>query len=313
MKQEVLLGQTDYTVLVLIRDDAGAPKTGLTEASVDIAYARVETDNDVTTADVTPAALSALTDAHTDWGFEEVSATDHPGLYRLDIADAVFASGAWSAVVSIVGTGLDPTSIEFVLVNFDPKATTLPSGSITATAIATGAIDADAIADNAIDAGAIAADAITAAKIADGAIDAATFAAGAINAAAIANGAIDAATFAADVDAEFLSYLVDDATRIDASALNTASVTTIPAILTDTDEIGAAGAGLTALATQTSVNTIDDLLDTEIGAIKTDTAAIKVQTDKLTFTVANQVDANIQSVNDVTVNGTGAGGDEWGP
>lgn len=121
MKQEVLIGQTDYTVLVLIRDDAGAPKTGLTEASVDIAYARVETDNDVTTADVTPAALSALTDAHTDWGFEEVSATDHPGLYRLDIADAVFASGAWTAVVSVVGTGLDPTSIEFVLVAFNPR------------------------------------------------------------------------------------------------------------------------------------------------------------------------------------------------
>ena len=34
---------------------------------------------------------------------------------------------------------------------------------------------------------------------------------------------------------------------------------------------------------------------------------------KLTFTVANQVDANIQSVNDVAVSGTGAAGDEWGP
>lgn len=40
--------------------------------------------------------------------------------------------------------------------------------------------------------------------------------------------------------------------------------------------------------------------------------AIKVATDKLTFTVANQVDANIQSVNDVTVTGTGAAGDTWG-
>ena len=66
-------------------------------------------------------------------------------------------------------------------------------------------------------------------------------------------------------------------------------------ILTDTAEIGTAGAGLTeaggdgdhltTLATQTSVNTIDDFLDTEI-------AAIKAKTDQLTFTVANQVDAN---------------------
>lgn len=91
-------------------------------------------------------------------------------------------------------------------------AAKIASGAITSAKFAAGAIDATAIADNAIDAGAIAADAITAAKI--------------------AAGAIDAATFAADVDAEILSYLVDDATRIDASALNTASATTVPAIST---------------------------------------------------------------------------------
>lgn len=39
------------------------------------------------------------------------------------------------------------------------------------------------------------------------------------------------------------------------------------AIETDTAEIGAAGAGLTALASQASVNTIDDFLDSEIAAI----------------------------------------------
>lgn len=57
---------------------------------------------------------------------------------------------------------------------------------------------------------------------------------GGITAASIANGAIDAATFAADVDAEILSYLVDDSTRIDASALNTASAA-----------VGSNGSGLT--------------------------------------------------------------------
>ena len=57
------------------------------------------------------------------------------------------------------------------------------------------------------------------------------------------------------------------------------------AILVDTAEIGAAGAGLTALATQASVNTIDDFLDTEIAAIlaavDTEVAAIKAKTDNL--------------------------------
>jgi hypothetical protein len=121
--RDVLIGTTDYTVLVKILLTTGAPATGLTEASIDIAYSRVETDNDVTTADVTPAALSALTDAHTDWGFEEVSSTDHAGLYRLDIADAVFASGAWEAVVTITdasGTDFYAVDIGFRLVAFNP-------------------------------------------------------------------------------------------------------------------------------------------------------------------------------------------------
>lgn len=120
MKQEVLIGQTDYTVLVMMRNDDGTPATALAHTDIDIAYARVETDNDVTTADVAPADLANLTAAHSDWGWEVVSATDHPGLYRLDVADAVFASGAWSAVVSITGTGLDPCHLEFVLVAHSP-------------------------------------------------------------------------------------------------------------------------------------------------------------------------------------------------
>lgn len=180
-----------------------------------------------------------------------------------------------------------------------------------------------------------------------------------------------------------------------ASALATVD-TVVDAILVDTAEIGAAGAGLTALASQASVNTIDDFLDTEIAAIKAKTDnlpaapaatgdipsaatiadavwdeaiaghlgagstgealnaagaagdpwtttlpgaygagsagyiignnidapistvdtvvdAIKAKTDSLAFTVAGQVDANIQYVNDVQVNGTGTAGNPWGP
>ncbi len=67
----------------------------------------------------------------------------------------------------------------------------------------------------------------------------------------------------------------------------------------------------------TALTTIAGYLDTEVAAIlaavDTEVAAIKTKTDRLTFTVANKVDANIKSVNDVTVTGTGAGGDEWGP
>ncbi len=57
------------------------------------------------------------------------------------------------------------------------------------------------------------------------------------------------------------------------------------------------------------ITAIDDFVDTEVAAIlaavDTEVAAIKAKTDSLTFTVAGQVDANIQSINDVTITGNG--------
>ena len=44
-------------------------------------------------------------------------------------------------------------------------------------------------------------------------------------------------------------------------------------------------ATISSRASQTSLDTLDDLVDTEVGAIKT-------KTDQLTFTIANQIDAN---------------------
>jgi hypothetical protein len=65
----------------------------------------------------------------------------------------------------------------------------------------------------------------------------------------------------------------------------------IDSILVDTAEIGTAGAGLTALATQASVNTIDDFLDTEVAAIlaavDTEVAAILADTNELQTDWAN--------------------------
>lgn len=134
MKQEVKIDQADYTVFVLVRDDAGNAKTGVAFGDIDLAYARVETDNDVTTTDVAPADLAGpvLTDPHLDWGFLEVSAGDHPGLYRLDIADEVFAAGAWSAVVSLTGAGLEPSHLEFMMVPEQPYVGVEATSAVTA-------------------------------------------------------------------------------------------------------------------------------------------------------------------------------------
>lgn len=66
----------------------------------------------------------------------------------------------------------------------------------------------------------------------------------------------------------------------------------------------------------TKVDTIDDFLDTEVAAIlaavDTEVAAIKAKTDSLTFTVAGQVDANAQYINDTALQGNGSS-TPWGP
>jgi hypothetical protein len=122
-KHEVKAGQTDYTALVFLSDAAqtdGSGKTGLVAANLTVSYVRVETDNDVTVTDVTSSLndLANLTATHADWGLFEVSNTLAPGLYRLDMADAVFATGAWSAVVYVMVTtsAASPSPMEFVMV-----------------------------------------------------------------------------------------------------------------------------------------------------------------------------------------------------
>lgn len=61
---------------------------------------------------------------------------------------------------------------------------------------------------------------------------------------------------------------------------------------------------------------IDDFLDTEIAAIlaavDTEVTSIKNKTDSLTFTVAGQVDSNLESINATNVIGNG-GATPWGP
>lgn len=187
--------------------------------------------------------------------------------------------------------------------------------------------------------------AITAASIADGAIDAATFAAGAIDAAALAADAgTEIATAVWASATRSLTVLDEDSTTLDLDAtiraavgLASANLDTqlstidgvVDAILLDTAEIGAAGAGLTALASAANLATVAGYLDTEIAAILADTNelqtdwanggrldllidAIKAKTDSLTFTIANVVDANVQRINDVVITGDGQPGTEFG-
>lgn len=199
---------TDVTLYVFIQASnvtTGAGLTGLTFETANLVASYVRTRG-------ARAALSLATQtvegAHSDGGFVEVDATNMPGVYRLDLSDAVCATGVPSVVVMLKGAAnMAPLLLEIQLTDFDlndasPNVTVadIANDAITAASIATGAIDADAIADNAIDAGAIATGAITNAK----------FAAGAIDAAAIATDAIDADSIKADAIGEIADGVWDE-------------------------------------------------------------------------------------------------------
>jgi hypothetical protein len=147
-------------------------------------------------------------------------------------------------------------------------------------------------------------------------------AAGVRSAVGMASANLDTQLDALPTNAELATALgtADDAVLAAVAALNNLSPADVRIA------IGLASANL-----DSQLGAIDDYLDTEIAAIKSktdnlpaspaavsdiptaDITSIKAKTDSLAFTVANKVDANVRSVNDVTVTGTGAAGDEWGP
>jgi len=85
----VVKGSTDRSVTVKMLDSAtGIPSTDIVfnSAGIDLWYRR----EGAASTDVTEATLAALTTAHTDGGFLHVN----DGVYRLDLPDAAFATGA---------------------------------------------------------------------------------------------------------------------------------------------------------------------------------------------------------------------------
>jgi hypothetical protein len=146
--------------------------------------------------------------------------------------------------------------------------------------------------------------------------------AGWITAAGIATDAIDADALATDAIDEIWEYatasigtaggigkLIKDNLDVAVSTRGTG---------TALDAAGVRSAvGLASANLDTQLSTIAGYIDTEVAtilaAVDTEVAAIKAKTDSLTFTVAGVLDANIQYVNDVQVNGIGTEGSPWGP
>lgn len=122
MKLLVKKATTDVTVYVFIQNSSlttGAGLTGLVfnSASLVCYYVRP-----LGSATALTLATQTVTGAHSDGGFVEVDATNMPGVYRLDLSDAICATGVNSVVVMLKGaTNMAPVLLEIQLVSFDPN------------------------------------------------------------------------------------------------------------------------------------------------------------------------------------------------
>ena len=110
-------GETDVTVYVRLRDSTtGLAKTGLAFNSAGAACSQVRTR--AARVAIT-LATQTVTGAHADGGFVEVDATNCKGLYRLDLTDAVCATGVDNAIVSIEFDGIIEESALIKLTSVD--------------------------------------------------------------------------------------------------------------------------------------------------------------------------------------------------
>jgi hypothetical protein len=140
-KLAIKKASTDVTTYVFIQDSSkttGVGLAGLAYNTTDLVASYVRPLG--TRQALTLATLAAADSAHSDGGFKEIDATNMPGVYRLDLPDAVCATGVPSVVVMLKGaTNMSPVVLEIQLTDFD-----LNTAAITAAAIA------DAVWDEAI-------------------------------------------------------------------------------------------------------------------------------------------------------------------
>lgn len=316
-------GSTSNIERVFLYKDSGAtagtegdPLTGLTSASSGLAISVIANNGSSSTAYTVAASnVETITTAGTyaaptasKCRFKEVAATAHPGLYEIQFADARYAVAS-AKYLDVCITG----AADLATCHFRIYLDVLDAAGIRA-ALGMAAATYDTDIGNLP----------TVAEM---------------NARTFADPSLIALESTSEGIAETLSEYENGTTKIQVNAVEISgdsvaadnaeaffdgtgyagtnnvipTVTTLTGHTAQTGDsfarIGATGSGLTSLASQTSVNTID----TEVGAIDTVVDAIKVKTDQLTFGATNTVNANITYVNEIEVTGDGEPGTEWNP
>lgn len=127
MKLIITKGATGVSVNVFIRDNSVSTGVGLTGLAFNTASLTAYYVRQNGTATAITLATQTATGAYSSGGFVAVDGTNMPGLYRLDIPDAVLASGVNTAYVMLKGaTNMEPCVIEIQLAALDVQTATQP-------------------------------------------------------------------------------------------------------------------------------------------------------------------------------------------
>ena len=122
-KLTVKSGSASRSEYIFVNDSSsttGAGLTGLTNATAGLTAYYV-TERGTPTA-ITLVSLASATAAYSSGGFVAVDATNLPGVYRLDVPAAVFATT--KGVVMLKGaTNMVPVLLEYDVVSYDPTDT----------------------------------------------------------------------------------------------------------------------------------------------------------------------------------------------
>jgi hypothetical protein len=121
-KLSIVAGATSQSINVFLQDSTsttGAGKTGLVfnTSGLTAYYAFPKTAS----VQITLATLAAITTAYSSGGFKEVDSTNMPGWYRLDLPNAMIASGNGRYVTLHIrgATGLADCAVEIELTGWD--------------------------------------------------------------------------------------------------------------------------------------------------------------------------------------------------
>lgn len=268
MKALIKKGATDQTVYLFIQDSSSTIGAGLTGLAYNTASLVCYYVRALGSATALTLATQTVTGAHSDGGFVEVSSANMPGWYRLDLSDAIVASGSPIVGVHLKGAAnMAPLPLEIQLTDFDPNdavrlgLTALPSA-------------------NAAAAGGLATvDASNAVKVQSGtganqiSLSSGLVTAGTVNdktGYALSSGGVqaiwDALTSALTTASSIGKLFVDNINATISSRLASASYTAPLDAAGTRTAVGLASANL-----DTQLTAIDDFLDTEVSAIKAKT------------------------------------------